>query len=220
MTNQKKKPEPAEQADKPTTLKDFLALADKLSPDDRRLLEGIGAVIPSGVDEQLSQDSRPKFGYRCGHCNQVAIYFAGTKWGDREEPPLNVPISRLGWWQPRKPLEAQQRMNRSRPLCPHCGGSLSFSSVGALIAKYVVRVSEFEATRDKLFSRTEVERQARERSTYQAQNPATYDGKPPAANYAEPHHPVSDYFTPEVKAQVQAYAQKHGLKEMLFKAGA
>lgn len=135
----------------PDAIEALLTAAKNLSSEDRAKLIQAGFVVPNTGSTSL--DAPAKFGYRCSKCGNIALEFIGTKFTDgdgkeTDELPAGLPIGQLPWRQPE--LRAE-RVNRGAPICQCCGQTVFFNRGGYLIAKYVVLIEPWRASRDKAF---------------------------------------------------------------------
>ena len=125
MTGQKKK----------NSVEDIGKMLDRLNkeltPEQRHQLEQVGVVIPAGDMEKVMKGEF-ELGYRCKHCNEIGLYFAGDEWENgaqleladgqmRSVPPLHVSIDKIAWTQKGK---SAGEIDRQNPCCQHCSHRL------------------------------------------------------------------------------------------------
>lgn len=104
----------------PSSIDAILIAAAKLSPEDRAEASRLGLVLPVSGGE--GSPTETKYGYRCRHCNELALSFLGTSFIDASgnevsTPPSNVPCTQIPWTQT---IPAGEIV-RHAPKCQHCG---------------------------------------------------------------------------------------------------
>lgn len=185
-------------------------LAGALTPEQKEELEQIGFVVPTG-DIQAAIRGEYSLGYRCKHCNSIGLYFVGNSWPDgvtltmrdgsvREAPPLHLPIDKIAWTQKGIPAG---KIDRHKPRCQVCTTAIVLQPMRRLNPKYIVPIQWFESTRDKSFSRTELEKVRKDSAGADAIG--GFD-----SNYGDKRGDnVSNYMTEQDKSEVSHLAQVH-----------
>lgn len=123
MAARKKTPQVQEtQFDKVQAL---LKMAEGLSPGERAKLAAQGLFVPEKVDTET------RFGIRCVHCNEVAVYLGDEEGitdlegnhieasSDPESRPDGISLKQWAWF-----WNGEGRFNPIKPSCQHCGGSV------------------------------------------------------------------------------------------------
>lgn len=119
------------------TAEQLLALIDQMPVGERERLVRIGATFPVGVEAAIDGGLTHKFGYRCGACGRVALYFCGTRFGpkgDAASPPLNIALSQLPWTQ-NLPSEQIDRVN---PRCQNCFTRVPLNNLGGILSTHLI----------------------------------------------------------------------------------
>lgn len=119
-----------------------------LPPEKLEELEEQGYLFP--IFEKDSDVTKSEWGYRCSHCDSVALEFTGTSWRDLAgnkvlQPPLAVPLARIPW---RAYRQGSEPINRAEPACWACGAELALEGDGSLRQKQVVNIPRYLASRE------------------------------------------------------------------------
>lgn len=192
-------------------------LVSDLSPADRERMAQMGMVVPD-ADVRDALAGIYTWGVRCTECNKVGLYFIGDKWRDGQggtvsEPP-GLPHNRIAWTQT---AVQSQFIDRNVPRCQHCrvdlplNPDLSFNRARGRI----VRVKSFEASRDKSFSRQEVQALQSRVNKGLAENPEA-GAQGYSANYNTRDIPVSQQIEagrPGAMRDIEHIAAVAGLNE-------
>lgn len=135
----------------PPTANDFLRVLAQMSPSERVALSDSGIVVPTISNDPESDPTARKFGYRCRHCNKVALVFIGDRFTDAagnqfDEFPGGIQPASIPWVQPRRAGNPGWT-DRSRPNCQCCGEPVDLMN-GLFRPERVVDISVFESSRD------------------------------------------------------------------------
>lgn len=111
-------------------LRELDKFAGKLTPEQRQLLNRLGIKIPT-TDLSAAATGSFTFGLRCAGCNNVALFFVGTKFldafGTVHDEPQAVPIDQVAWTQD---LPAGQ-IDRKAPRCQRCNKPVPLEADGS-----------------------------------------------------------------------------------------
>ena len=144
------KPKNAKTAD---AIDQLQALMDGMTDEQRERLERAGVNIPLGSLSSITSDTFT-WGVRCTHCNKIALYFVGDRWehnGVELDAPPPLPHNRIMWTQQLAPSQ----IDRAEPRCQHCGVPVALNPDKSFMRERqrVIRISEFETSRDASFDR-------------------------------------------------------------------
>lgn len=196
-----------------TSIEQLQKLVEGMSQDERDRLERAGVIIPTGAIS-AAQDDTFKWGVRCTHCNQIALYLIGETWvvdGQKTDMPPPLPHHRLMWTQMKAPGE----IDRHVPRCQHCGVPVALNRDGSFNRERdrVIRLDDWKETRSSW-------QQARDQSIQTGRSIAR-KLEAGSAQVSNESGVSSDYSTPkEPVSQVIARQRggDHALDEIAFVA--
>lgn len=147
------KAEPDRAAEAVAQLQKLIATFD---PETQHKLAQLGTVLPGG-DVASAIAGKFTWGIRCARCNDIALYFVGTKFIDLnnnaeyDEPQPHMKIHQLPWTQN---LPADQ-IDRRDPRCQCCGAFVEKEGPECFrfTRQRLVRVDEFRASRDDSYDK-------------------------------------------------------------------
>lgn len=186
MTDSNPTPEPQKRIKATDAIGQLQKLVESMSDDDRDRLERAGVVLPNGSLTAV-RDEKFKFGLRCTHCNQLALFFVGETWdvdGVKTDMPPPLPHHRVMWTQDLPPGE----IDRHTPRCQHCGIPVALNKDGSFSRerKRIVHVADWQESRDRSFARGRQEAKELEKGSAQVANEAQV-----SSDYSAPKEPVS-----------------------------
>ncbi len=157
--------------EKKSAVDQLLALAGKLSTEEKAALIESGFVVPGVV----SKNTKRTLGYRCAKCNQVPIEFVGSSFvspdgEDMDGYPIGLRPQDVPWIQPEGDPSL---VDRRKPVCCYCLTNLWLPG-GRFTGKMFVGITEFKASRDAAYSK--IKKRRRNRVTSLASLPANTDG--------------------------------------------
>lgn len=150
-----KKKSPSKEA--PPVVDQILELVGSLSKEERAKMQEAGIVMPLATSAGLEK----VYGYRCAHCNSVAIHFIGRSFhapgGEiLDGPPIGLrPVDTS--WTPAK--EHKMSSERIAPTCHRCQGVLYLPG-GRWHKKMMVTVEEWESARDRAYEKIRKKRRS------------------------------------------------------------
>lgn len=128
-------------------VKALLASIGRLSPEDRARFEKVGVSLPEYLTDDTEGEAR--WGYRCRHCNQIALEFVGLRFRDSLGQEIDyVPPARPYDVPFRQPMLEARYVNRSHPVCQHCMRPVDLMH-GALMSRRVVDIRPWVESRDR-----------------------------------------------------------------------
>ena len=141
----------------------IIASMANVSPEARVELQRMGLSMPA-----LNGEGKivVRYGYRCRHCDSIALYFVGEKFVEpdgttSDRPSSRIPIDLIPWMQDMAP----HLINRAQPMCqvPTCSQPVHL--LGRCVkASLVVDVEEFIASRERAVREVETVRRNRART--------------------------------------------------------
>ncbi len=137
-------------------------IAARATPEQRQLLQRLGVALPE-VDMAKAAAGQHQLGLRCSKCNEIALYFIGTKFQDvngtwHDEPQPGMQTHQVPWTQD---LPADQ-INRRRPQCQCCHQRVPLEGDGSFrirdrgTVSRVVEVKTWRQSRDQSFDKAKI----------------------------------------------------------------
>jgi len=190
----------------------LLALAGQLSPEERQKLAESGVVMPLATSVGIEKI----YGYRCAHCNEVAIHFVGrnflTPGGKHlDGAPVGLRPLDTPWTASRPHSMSTERVS---PVCPRCKGVL-YMPGGRWHKKMMVTIDEWETARDKAYEGIRARRNS-PKDTRSLVNP---DGTTIDLNDAAATRMPRDIVDPGERAALSEYADDTHLAKILMPGG-
>lgn len=141
--------EPKPPVEKVDHVQEFVELAKKLSIAERSALAAQGIYLPE------VRDTESRFGVRCVHCNEIAIYL-GDEEGikdpegnpvevstDPEGRPAGINLTQWAWF-----WHGDGRFDLSKPICQCCGASVRILG-NHIPGKLLVEIRPWREERDE-----------------------------------------------------------------------
>lgn len=143
-------PEPSPKKSKKSasdSIEQLQKLLESMTDDDREKLERAGIYLPAGSLTAVQEETF-KWGVRCTHCNNIALFIVGDGWevdGVHTDYPPPVPHHRIMWTQALPP----DQIDRGQPKCQHCQAPVALNRDGSFSRERnrIVRMDEYGESR-------------------------------------------------------------------------
>lgn len=140
-------PSPKKKRTTSDSIEQLQKLLESMSDDDREKLERAGVYLPAGSLSAVQEEAF-KWGVRCTHCNQVALFIVGDQWdvdGVHTDYPPPVPHHRIMWTQAQSP----DQIDRATPKCQHCQAPVTLNRDGSFSRERnrIIRLDEYGDSR-------------------------------------------------------------------------
>jgi hypothetical protein len=173
-----------------STIEQLQKIVNGMTQQERDRLSGLGINIPQG-DVTAALQNKFKFGVRCTECNKVALFFVGEEWtmpnGEVVDIPPPLPHNQILWSQTLPP----HQIDRVSPKCQNCGVPVALEASGSFRRdrNRIIRIEQFEQSRDASYDRKRLQDFKREVATGgagQVELPSNYDkGREPVSRVIE-----------------------------------
>lgn len=174
----------------------------ELSADTRLELQRMGMSIPVLSDGEVAL----KYGYRCCHCQAIALFFVGSEFVDLDgevidRPSTRIPIDMIPWMQELEPHE----IRRDAPVCQERACAQPINLVGRMLKeRLIVDVEQYIKSRELEQRERELRRRNKARTSRADSETVSVGGVALSNKLDDPEFKdINARLAPEVKDKIR-----------------